>query len=86
MDFDKGLISDMTHPCGVRLKDGTLLPYLSTGGGGGFTDSTRTEFRFKHPFNHVIDLEQVDALVFLKPAAWKGADDTERFYIVPLEN
>ncbi len=86
VDFDKELISDMTHPCGVRLKDGTLLPYLSTGGGGGFTDSARTEFRFMHPFNHVIDLEQVDTLVFLKPNAWKSPDDTERFYIVPLEN
>lgn len=85
-EFDKELVSDMTHPCGVRLKDGTMLPYLSTGGGGGFTDESRTEFRFIHPFNHMIDLNQVDALVFLKPNAWKDAGDAERFYIVPLEN
>lgn len=85
-EFDKELISDMTHPCGVRLKDGTMLPYLSTGGGGGFTDETRTEYRFIHPFNHMIDLNQVEAMVFLKPNAWKDAADTERFYIVPLEN
>lgn len=49
--------------CGVVLKDGTRLPYLSTDGMSGFTDSTLCKAFEISAFERVIDTEQVSAIL-----------------------
>lgn len=49
--------------CGVVLKDGSRLPYLSTEGMSGFTDSTLCKAFDISAFERVIDTEQVSAIL-----------------------
>lgn len=82
---DPEFIENLTYPCGLRFKDGTMLPVLSDGGGGSFTNDTKTEYRFLHPFEQIIDLEQVDALVLRNPDEAGKPQGENRYYIIPLK-
>ena len=61
----------------VRLKDGTILEYLMESGQDGFTDEVCQEYYSIRSFDRVIDVDNVDALLF------KDSSDT---YIVPINN
>ena len=50
---------------GVVLKDGTRLPYLTDGGGTGYTDSTRSNAYHMAGYDRVIDIDEVAALIVL---------------------
>ena len=50
---------------GVVLKDGTRLPYLTDGGGTGYTDSTRANAYHMAGYDRVIDVDEVVALIVL---------------------
>lgn len=52
---------------GVVLKDGTRIPYLTDGGGSGYTDSTRTCAYQIAGYDRVIEVDQIAALIVLKP-------------------
>lgn len=49
--------------CGVVLKDGTRLPYLSDGGMSGYTDDTLSKAYDIKAFDRVIEPEQVSAIL-----------------------
>lgn len=49
--------------CGVVLKDGTRLPYLSDGGMSGYTDDTLDKAYDIRAFERVIEPEQVSAIL-----------------------
>ena len=78
-------VSELTYPCGLRFKNGTMLPFLSDGGGGSFTDDTKTEYRIMHPFEQIIDLAQVDALVLPHPNEAGQPRGENSYYIIPLK-
>ena len=82
---DPEFVSELTYPCGLRFKDGTMLPFLSDGGGGSFTDDTKTEYRIMHPFERIIDLAQVDALVLQNPDEAGKPRGENSYYIIPLK-
>lgn len=66
---------------GVRLKDGTLLPYLGSAGTQ-YMDAASQEYRTLTAFEQVIDVDQVEALLFYRP----GQDSEDgHWYFVPLE-
>lgn len=67
--------------CGVRLKDGTMLPYLADGGSSGYTDETAAHYYFMSAFDRVIDVDNVDALLFRKA---DGAPEGDNLCILPL--
>ncbi len=80
----EGSDKSYTNPplfCGVRLKDGTMLPYLADGGSGGYTDETAAQYYFMSAFDRVIDVDNVDALLFRKA---DGTPSGDNLYIVPL--
>ncbi len=80
----EGSSESYTNPplfCGVRLKDGTMLPYLADGGSSGYTDETATQYYFMSAFDRVIDVDNVDALLFRKA---DGAPVGDNLYIVPI--
>ncbi len=70
---------------GVRLEDGTLLPYMTSGGMMGYTDESHTEYFSLESFDRVIDTSHVDALLFLKSYPNDESDLSEdNLYIIPL--
>lgn len=50
---------------GVILKDGTRIPYLTNGGGMGYTDRNMQKAYQISGFNRVIDVDEVAALIVL---------------------
>jgi hypothetical protein len=71
---------------GVRLKDGTLIPYIVDGGGAGYMEETGDTYIQRRGLNRVIDVQQVDALLFYKTPVEDGKQPTEdNFYVVPIQ-
>lgn len=73
---------------GVKMKDGTLNPWLFTGWGTyGYTSESSDEVRGIFSLDQVLDLDQVDSLLFLKSWPEEGEEWTEdNFYAVPLNS
>lgn len=68
---------------GVRFKDGTMFPYITNGGMTGYTDESHKEFYSLMAFDRVIEIDQVDALLFKKTSPNGGGGLTEDdLYIV----
>lgn len=75
---------------GVRLKDGTFLPFIIDGGTQGYLDGEQTVYTASFATSRVLDTSQVDALLFLKGSPetrYNGEDEwiEENMYIVPIE-
>ncbi len=82
---DSEFVSNLAYPCGLRFKDGSVLPFLADGGGGSFTDDTRAEYRMMYPFDRVVDLDQVEALVLPNPAEAGKPRGENSYYMVPVK-
>lgn len=68
---------------GVRFRDGTLFPYITNGGMTGYTDESHREYYSLMAFDRVIDIDQVDALLFQKPSPnGRGEFMEDDFYVV----
>ncbi len=70
---------------GVKLKDGTLYPYLMEGGSMGYEEDDLGTYTVTLSTNRVIDVEQVESLLFIK--SWpdgRGAFTEENLYLVPI--
>lgn len=50
---------------GVVLKDGTKIPYLTDGGGSGYTDSTKSHAYQIAGYDRVVDVDEIAALIVL---------------------
>lgn len=50
---------------GVVLKDGTKIPYLTGGGGSGYTDSTKSHAYQIAGYDRVVDVDEIAALIVL---------------------
>ena len=74
---------DIPGIVGVQLKDGTLLTDITSAGSIGFQGGTYTE---SFATNHILETEEVDALLFLKSDPGGSNKLTEEnLYIVPIE-
>lgn len=75
------------HLTGVRLKDGTLLDGITTGGGSeGYMSDDTNLYEAVFATGSIIDPEQVDALLFIKSQPEGEAELTEEnLYIVPIQ-
>lgn len=70
---------------GVRMKDGTIYR-LSGGGTMGYTEDDPDIYRHMTTFDRVIDVEQVESILFIKSyPEGEEALTEENYYIVPLE-
>lgn len=71
---------------GVRLKDGTLLIGICNGGMATWDDMEKGIYRENFATSKVIDIEQVDGLLYLKSdLEGETVIDEEHLYIVPVE-
>ena len=71
---------------GVKMKDGTLYPYLYMGPGSmGYTDENPDVCYTRFAIDRILDPSQVEALLFFKSYAGDGIVPTEdNFYVVPI--
>lgn len=71
---------------GVRLKDGTLLYGLMNGGSSGYVSEDSDVFQYIIALDRVLDVDQIDALLFVKSYPESKNEVTEdNFYIVPIK-
>lgn len=70
---------------GVRLKDGTLYPTLYRGpGGSGYESEESSTYRIVFAIDRILDVDQVESLLFRKPYTEEGKNLEEKYYIVPI--
>lgn len=71
---------------GVKMKDGTLYTDIVGGGIQGYKSKDSDVYRKNLNFEGIFDIDQIDALLFLKsyPEGEEGFKE-DNFYIVPLE-
>lgn len=70
---------------GVRLEDSTLLPLTRYAGYDYYTDDELEHYGWMLTFTQVMDVDQADALLFLKNEEQEGEIVSEEdLYIVPL--
>ena len=70
---------------GVRMKDGTLYPYLYMGPGSSGGDPEQGTYETRFAVDRILDTKNVDALLFLK--SYPEEEETlaeENLYVVPL--
>lgn len=71
---------------GVRLKNGTLLPYITNGGVEGYLDESHEIYTGSYALDRILDTDQVDALLFQKSLPEERGGLTEdNLYIVPIQ-
>lgn len=72
---------------GVKLKDGTLLKTLYGGPGtSGFVDDTSNTYVIGYAFDRVINVDEVDSIIFAKGQIDDIGEATEDdYYLVPLK-
>lgn len=71
---------------GVKMKDGTIYPYLANGGSFGYESEDSDLYTATFATDRVIDVDKVESLLFLKSYPENGNSLTEEnFYIVPIE-
>lgn len=71
---------------GVKMKDGTLYPYLTNGGSMGYAPEDPERYIVTFATDRILDVGQVESLLFLR--GWSGVAGEmpeEAFYVVPLE-
>ena len=72
---------------GVKLKDGTVIKYLYSGpGGGGYEDENSDTYSFLLASDRVIDVDEIESILFLKPVDETMKYPKLEFYDVPLLN
>lgn len=69
------------HLTGVRLKDGTRLTCILNGGAEGYRSDDTDTYIVHYAINHVIDPEEVDALLFVK----ESPETQQEAYNMPEE-
>jgi len=72
---------------GVKMKDGTLYPFLYLGPGGmGYESEDSDIYMTAFAIDRIIDVEQVESLLFIKSYPENEEPLTEdNFYVVPIE-
>ncbi len=86
-EFEHTTYAEPPALSGVRMKDGTLYPYLYAGPGTmGYESEDSDLYCETFAIDRVLDIDQVESLLFQKTAPEIGENVTEEnFYIVPLE-
>lgn len=71
---------------GVKLKDGTLLPWISMGAETmGYVDDTSNTYICSFSTNRILDISQVDSVLFRKTEPDGTAVTEDDLYVVPME-
>ena len=71
---------------GVKLKDGTLLPWISMGAETmGYVDDTSNTYICSFSTNRILDISQVDSVLFRKTEPDGTAVTEDDLYVVPMK-
>lgn len=70
---------------GVKMKDGTLYPFIYMGpGGDGYLDENADIRYTRFAIDRILDVDQVEALLFEKSYSGEGEPTENDFYVVPI--
>lgn len=84
-ELNVGYYNEPPRLLGVKLKDGTLLPYVNMGGGlAGFISDT--EYRMCFMTDRILNVDEIEALLFYKDSAFDSSRNPEEdmYYIVSI--
>lgn len=71
---------------GVRMKDGTVYTNINLGpGSSGYESEGSSVYRTVFAINRILDVDQVESLLFFKSNTKEGNPMEEKYYIVPIE-
>lgn len=71
---------------GVKMKDGSLYPFIGSAGSSGYESEDSDRYRDVIALDRIIDIDQVDSLLFVKSYTEDEEVPTEdNFYEVPIE-
>ena len=81
------LFEEPPHLTGIKLKDGTLYPFVYFGPGRmGYESNESDVYTMAFAIDRIIDVEQVESLLFIKSYPGDGLVPTEdNFYVVPID-
>ena len=86
---EKSVLWDADPPAltGIKMKDGTLYPFISLGPDStGYESEDSDIYTRTFPIDRIINVDQVESLLFIKSYAQEGETISEdNFYVVPLE-
>lgn len=86
---EKSVLWDADPPAltGIKMKDGTLYPFISLGPDStGYESEDSDIYTMTIPIDRIIDVDQVESLLFSNTYAEEGETTTEdNFYVVPIE-
>lgn len=70
---------------GVKLKDGSFYPYMYYGPGmSGYVDETGDEYVEMFAIDRILDVSQVEALLFRKGDGGSGTEMEDNYYVVNI--
>lgn len=74
-------------PAGFKLKDGTLVNSVYGGPGcSGYTDESYNTYMYAMAYDRVINVDEIEAVLFVKSYPEAGSIPTEdNYYVVPLK-
>ena len=73
---------------GVKLTDGTLLPFVFNGGFAGYRNEDNQHYEQCYLINRILDVEEVEAILFLREAVSLDPDVSlteDDFYVIPVK-
>lgn len=86
MEYEAVTYEEVPELSGVRLKDGTMYPYLMEGGSMGYMDDDSSRVQVIMNTNRILDVDQVESLLFWK--SYPGTTDSvteDNLYEVKLQ-
>ena len=70
---------------GVRIKDGTMYPYIYLGpGSSGYMGESVSRYRTVFAIDRILDVDQVQGLLFAKENADGTGGVEDMYYIAPV--
>lgn len=80
------LYAEPPHFTGVKMKDGTWYPFLNAGPGSmGYQSEDSDIYRDTFAIDRMIDVDQVESLLFYKSTPENGEYTEENFYSIPIQ-
>ncbi len=72
---------------GVKMKDGTLYPFIYLGPGTeGYQSEDSDLYQISFAVDRILDIDQIESLLFLNPDSQDSSAPEDKFFEVPLES
>lgn len=80
------LYAEPPYFTGIKMKDGTCYPFLNAGPGStGYQSEESDLYRATFAIDRMIDVDQIESLLFVKSSPENGQYTEENFYVIPIQ-